>query len=113
MRLDGAGEQLKLSLRRSWFKRSRAVTARSVNRADNLRTADGHVTAGAVAGQTHGGGVYLTNEVFLYRVVGFIESAAGQIVELEDCYRLDVVRVPVTDVRSRRLRVVTPAPIAS
>jgi len=78
-------------------------------RADNPRTADGPVTAGAVGGQIHGAGVYLTDEVFLYRVVGFATSPAGEVVELEDCYWLDVVRVPAADVRSRRLRVVTPA----
>jgi hypothetical protein len=50
-------------------------------------------------------GVYLTNEVFLYRVVGV---GAGTI-ELEDCYRLDSVRVALDDVRARRLRVVIPA----
>jgi hypothetical protein len=31
------------------------------------------------------------------------------LVELEDCYRLDVVEVPVSDLRAGRLRVVTPA----
>jgi hypothetical protein len=82
----------------------------ALDRADNRRTADRPVTAAAVAGQIHRVGVYLTNEVFLYRVVGYAASAADEMVELEDCYWLDVVRVPVTDVRSRRLRVVTPAP---
>jgi hypothetical protein len=54
--------------------------------------------------------VYLTNEVFLYRVVGLAASETDEIVELEDCYGLDVVRVPVTDLDARRFRVVTPAP---
>jgi hypothetical protein len=54
-------------------------------------------------------GVYLTDEVFLYRVVGSIGSGVDPAVELEDCFRLDVVRVAVSDLRSRRLRVVTAA----
>lgn len=57
-------------------------------------------------------GTYLTNGVFLYRVVDVAASAAGAIVALEDCFGLDVVRVPLAEVRSRRLRVVTPAPIS-
>jgi len=80
-------------------------------RTDDRRT-DGPVAAGAVARRFYEPGMYLTNEVFLYRVVGFSETAGGEVVELEDCYRLDVVRVPVTAVGSRRLRLVTPAPIA-
>lgn len=49
-------------------------------------------------------GVYLTDEAFLYRVAGVV----GELVELEDCFFLDVVRVPLADVRARGLRVVTP-----
>jgi hypothetical protein len=56
-------------------------------------------------------GVYLTDEVFLYRVVGVIAGGATELIELEDCYWLDVVRVSVKDLRARRLRVVTPAPV--
>jgi hypothetical protein len=52
--------------------------------------------------------VYLTDGVFLYRFVGLVADAAGHLVELEDCYLLDVVRVPITDFRSRDLRVVAP-----
>jgi hypothetical protein len=48
--------------------------------------------------------VYLTDEVFLYRVV----RVADGVVEVEDCYRLDVVQVPIGDFQRRRLRVVTP-----
>jgi hypothetical protein len=80
-------------------------------RADNRRTDHGPPPAGASAGQTDDAGVYLTDEVFLYRVIGLVASGAGEMVELEDCYWLDVVRVPVRDVRARRLRVVTPAPV--
>ena len=49
-------------------------------------------------------GVYLTDEVFLYRVV----RAFDEIVELEDCYWLDVVRVPTERLSTSRLRVVSP-----
>jgi hypothetical protein len=63
-----------------------------------------------VPGRTHdpidAADVYLTDEVFLYRVAGV---GAGT-VELEDCYRLDLVRVPLLDVRARGLRVVIFAP---
>jgi hypothetical protein len=84
---------------------------RTLHRADNRRTADDSPPAGAIAGHIEGAGVYLTNEVFLYRVVGFVAGGVADMVELEDCYRLDVVCVPVADVRARQLRVVTPAPV--
>jgi hypothetical protein len=54
--------------------------------------------------------VYLTNEVFLYRVVGLV-GGPNDVIELEDCYALDVVRVPMNDLRERCLRLVTPSPI--
>lgn len=56
-----------------------------------------------------GPGAYLTDEVFLYRITNVVMCGLGEIVELEDCYALDVVEVPISDVRARRLRVVTPA----
>jgi hypothetical protein len=61
------------------------------------------------AGRLGRAGVYLTDEVFLYRVVRVVAGAAGEMVELEDCFLLDVVSVPLADVRRRRLRVITPA----
>jgi len=54
------------------------------------------------------GSTYLTDEVFLYRVVSAGDGVDG-VFELEDCYALDVVRVSVHDLRARRLRIVTPA----
>jgi hypothetical protein len=42
-------------------------------------------------------------------VTGFGVRGGDDIVELEDCYWLDVVEVPASDLRARRLRVVTPA----
>jgi hypothetical protein len=52
---------------------------------------------------------YLTDGVFLFRVVGVVASGADEIVALEDCYWLDVVDVPLSDLPARGLRVVTPA----
>jgi len=66
---------------------------------------------GAIAAQIDGAGVYVTNEVFLYRVIRLVESEQGELVELEDCYGLDVVRVPVADVNAGQLRLVTPASV--
>jgi hypothetical protein len=51
-------------------------------------------------------GMYLTDEVYLYRVVGLVAGGQDGVVELEDCYWLDVVRVPAKDLRERHLRVV-------
>jgi len=77
-------------------------------RADR-RKADGHVAAEAPS-TAEEADVYLTDEVFLYRVVGPAATSVEEIVELEDCYGLDVVRVPLRDLRPRRLRPVTPVP---
>ena len=65
--------------------------------------------AGKVAPHADQVGVYLTDEVFLYRVVDVPATGAGEVADLEDCYWLDVVRVPMSDVLARRLRVVKPA----
>ena len=54
-------------------------------------------------------GVYLTNEVFLYRVVDVVVTESGEMADVEDCYGLDVVRVPTRDLLARGLRVLTPA----
>ena len=54
-------------------------------------------------------GVYLTDEVFLYRLVRLTATSGDAIVELEDCYGMDVVRIPVTELHARALRRVTPA----
>ena len=78
--------------------------------AANRSKAQDPASAAAVGGSIDAPGVYLTNEAFLYRVVRLDASGTDEMVELEDCYWLDVVRVPARDVRARRLRVVTPAP---
>lgn len=72
-----------------------------------------HATVRHVAsGDPDGAGLYLTNEVFLYRVVGTAMSEIGEeVIELEDCYSLDVACVPIHDFRARKLRIVTAAPV--
>ena len=40
-------------------------------------------------------------------------TGSGEMAELEDCYWLDVVRVPICDLLARRLRVVTPGPLGA
>jgi hypothetical protein len=52
--------------------------------------------------------IYVTNGVFLYRITGPFEHEDDWLVDVEDCYSLDVVRVPVADVIARKLRVVIP-----
>jgi hypothetical protein len=54
-------------------------------------------------------GMYLTDGAFLYRVAALVAVGGRRMVELEDCYRLDVVRVPASGLDARRLRVVIPA----
>jgi hypothetical protein len=45
---------------------------------------------------------------YLYRVLRVVAAAAGETVHLWDCFVLDIVRVPLGEVRTRRLRVITP-----
>jgi hypothetical protein len=74
-------------------------------------TAQTAVRADVTSSGLGGVGTYLTNEVFLYRVVGIVATDAGEVVELEDCYSLDVARVPINDFHAGGLRVVTPAAV--
>lgn len=76
-----------------------------IRRADSCRAADDR-SAGALAAEV---GAYLTDGVFLYRVDDLVATRAGAMADLEDCYRLDVVRVPMAELQARRLRTVTPA----
>ena len=78
-------------------------------RADDSLLVRNPAPAGVTAEQADGESLYLTDEVFLYRVVGIAASGMGEMVELEDCYSLNVVSVPIGDVRARRLRVVSAA----
>jgi len=50
--------------------------------------------------------MYLTNGVFLYRVVDVVLTDSGEMADIEDCYWLDVVRIPICDLLARGLRVV-------
>jgi predicted 2-oxoglutarate/Fe(II)-dependent dioxygenase YbiX len=76
---------------------------------NTLHAADPRKVASAGRGHVDQAGVYLTDEVFLYRVVDRVITAAGEMVEVEDCYWLDVVRIPANDLAARQLRVVTPS----
>jgi hypothetical protein len=80
---------------------------------DDANAAGGLVGTDDTVMRLGGVGVYLTNGVFLYRVVRPGEGEPDAIVELEDCYGLDVVRVPVTQLSARRLRVVTPSQVST
>lgn len=76
--------------------------------ADSCRKVVGESPGDAVVGDVDGAGTYLTDEVFLYYVVGFGAVGGDGMVEVEDCHRLDVVSVPARDLRARQLRLVTP-----
>jgi hypothetical protein len=82
----------------------------TLSRGDDSRTAQMAGHEDVASGDPAGAGLYLTNEVFLYRVLGIASNETGEIVELEDCYMLDVTRVPIDDFHARRLRVVTATP---
>jgi hypothetical protein len=81
-----------------------------LRRADTCRAADARAVVTGDAASVDQVGVYLTDGIFLYRVDDVLVTRAGAVADLEDCYGLDVVRVPVNDLRARRLRVVTPTP---
>ena len=80
---------------------------------DIRRAADRRAQDGAAAAHIDQVGVYLTDEIFLYRVVDVMVTGSGEMAELEDCYWLDVVRVRMCDLLARRLRVVTPGPLGA
>jgi hypothetical protein len=77
--------------------------------AHTVHAADRRPAASAAVTDLDQVGVYLTNEVFLYRVADHLVNPAGETVDVEDCYRLDVVRVPARGLAARRLRIVTPS----
>jgi hypothetical protein len=91
--------------------RAKGAEVSTVSRGDDSRIAQTAVHAYVASGDPEGPGVYLTNEVFLYRVVGIVAENVGETVELEDCYSLAIARVPIDDFHRRRLRVVTAAPV--
>jgi hypothetical protein len=77
--------------------------------ADSSLAADARPAANTSVTLADQVGLFLTDEVFLYRVCDLVVTGAGEMVDLEDCYALDVVRVPMNDLRARELRVVNPA----
>ena len=54
-------------------------------------------------------GRYLTDGRHLFRCLGAIPGAMGQMVGLEDCRSLEVALVPIGEVHARRLRAVIPS----
>lgn len=74
-----------------------------------VRSDLGGTTPTAIAPGDRSADVYLTDEVFLYRLISGSCLPRDGSVELEDCFQLDVVRVPLQELRQRSLRVVMPA----
>ena len=65
--------------------------------------------ANADADRAREAGRYLTDGVDLYRSLGAITSGMGEMVGLENCRSLDVVLLPIDELRARRMRAVSPA----
>jgi hypothetical protein len=61
-----------------------------------------------VAEDAGGSGRYLTDGVNLYRFLGAIASGMGEMVGVENCRSLDVMLVPIGELRARRMRGVVP-----
>ena len=79
---------------------------------DHTRTAHAASETYVASGDPDGAGLYVTNEVFLYRVVGIDASGMGEMVELEDCYSLHVgVWSRFANLDVQMLRVVTATPV--
>ncbi|MGO9973836.1 MAG: hypothetical protein ACLP01_13720 [Solirubrobacteraceae bacterium] len=53
---------------------------------------------------------YLTDGVELYRLLGRVARGACELVGMENCRSLEIVLVPITDLRRGRLRLVPFAP---
>ena len=56
------------------------------------------------------GDVYLTDGVFLFRIIGPICAGDDAVAQVEDCYSLNVIRIPVRELVARGLRPVTSPP---
>jgi len=82
----------------------------TLHRADDRGTSLSSRPAGAGHVRIDREAMYVTDEVFLYRVVGVLASEGDALAELEDCYGLDVVSAPISELRARRVRVVIPVP---
>ena len=79
-----------------------------------FRSWDSYPTPGiadpdAILDHTGRAGRYLTDGVNLYRFVGEIPSGLGEMVGLENCRSLDVMLLPIGELRAWRLRTVIPA----
>jgi hypothetical protein len=105
LRLRGVRNQVTLRLDAS-RQCSQVVMLRNP---DTRQATDRRAAVDAAAAHMDEVGVYLTDEVFLYRIVDVVVTGAGEMADIEDCFWLDVVRVPMGDVLARRLRVVTPS----
>ena len=80
-----------------------------LSRAEPDRRAPARIDAVAVAEDAGRTGCYLTDGVNLYRSLGAIAAGMGQMVGLENCRSLDVVLLPIGELRTRGLRAVIPA----
>jgi hypothetical protein len=97
-----------------WSAAERPYFSPHVGGKPRIRAVGGPIMVRAVGStiettRTDGHAIYLTDDVFLYRVVARVGRGSDEAVELEDCYGLDVVTVSIAELRARRLRVVTPA----
>jgi hypothetical protein len=57
------------------------------------------MSQGSEASPADAAAVYLTDEVFLYRVVGLAGNGADAVARLKDSYGLDTVTASATDLR--------------
>lgn len=64
---------------------------------------------GAIAEHPSQSARYLTDGVDLYRCLGAMAGGMGEMIGLENCRSLDVVLLPIGELRARQLRAVTPA----
>ena len=80
-----------------------------MSRAERDRSTHAPIDAVAIAEHACRTGHYLTDGTNLYRSLGAIAAGLGHMVGLENCRSLDVMLVPIGEVRARGLRAVIPA----
>jgi hypothetical protein len=78
-------------------------------RAESTGLSQAAADAGTVADRSGQAGRYLTDGADLYRSLGAIAGGMGQMIGLENCRSLDVMLLPIGELRARRLRAVIPA----
>jgi len=76
-------------------------------RASSVRRAVGD--AGTVADHAGQASRYLTDGVNLYRFLGAVADDKDEMVAVENCRSLDVMLLPIGELRAQRLRAVIPA----